>query len=107
MTSENSTTPSFDFEAAYKVEGHPGIAWRATKHSSEIQECQGHPDEGETMGEAYYCDGSCEESQIDESRVICHMIGDDRDFEFEITELTKLDDEEYCGSCGQIGCGWH
>jgi len=34
------------------------------------------------------------------------MVGDDRDFTFEEHELTKIPEEDFCGSCGQIGCGW-
>lgn len=35
-----------------------------------------------------------------------HMVGDDRTFTFDVDDLSPLADEEYCGSCGQIGCGW-
>lgn len=34
-----------------------------------------------------------------------HMVGDDRPFNFDASDATVLDDEDYCSSCGQIGCG--
>ena len=39
------------------------------------------------------------------TRVVAHMIGDDKDWTFDITDLTPLDDEAFCRECGQIGCG--
>lgn len=44
---------------------------------------------------------------IEQNMVRCHMIGDDRSFEFDIEELTKIEEGTFCWSCGQIGCGWH
>lgn len=38
---------------------------------------------------------------------IIRMVGDDRDFiidDTELSDLVLLDDEDYCPSCGQIGC---
>jgi hypothetical protein len=40
----------------------------------------------------------------DNSRVACVMVGDDRRFTFERSELAALAREDYCGECGQIGC---
>ena len=37
--------------------------------------------------------------------VVCVMVGDDKRFCFEPSELTPLDDLAYCASCGQVGCG--
>jgi hypothetical protein len=34
-----------------------------------------------------------------------HMVGDDRLYEIEIEDIEILDDDEFCGGCGQIGCG--
>lgn len=36
--------------------------------------------------------------------VICVMVGDNREFEFEHDEVTVIDRDAFCGSCGQIGC---
>jgi len=32
------------------------------------------------------------------------MVGDDRRHEFRMTDMVELDDGDYCGSCGQVGC---
>ena len=39
-------------------------------------------------------------------RVGVHMVGDDRIEVYEEEELEELDEDEFCGSCGQIGCTW-
>jgi hypothetical protein len=92
------STP-FDFEPAYKAAGPGGVAWRVTRH---VKEQIAHPvydEDGEYTG---WDDWDEEE---DESRVVAHMIGDDVDWTFDVTDLTPLDDEEFCRDCGQIGCG--
>lgn len=74
-----------DFEARYAVEGYEGVAWYLT---------------GYDVGEADE-DGFVD---TDTSRVRAVMVGDDRVHVLEVSELRKLDDEEYCSVCGQIGC---
>lgn len=76
---------NFDFKQAYKAEGYSGIAWRATGYGEAYDE----------EGEPYLTD-----------LIKAHMIGDDRDFYFEPSELTPIDEDDYCAGCGQIGCGW-
>ena len=39
-----------------------------------------------------------------DGQVVCRMVGDDRDFSFDRSELSPLAREEFCGECGQIGC---
>ena len=72
---------------AYRVEGYGGIAWY-------VLGCETTPDE------------DTEWTGIEErtGQVVCKMVGDDRHFTFDPEELTPLQREEYCGSCGQIGC---
>jgi hypothetical protein len=82
------TESKFDFDATYKVEGWGGIAWHAFDYET-------------TRDEDYEWSGIV---TVNEERVLCHMVGDDRTFCFEISELTKLDESEYCSECGQIGC---
>lgn len=38
-------------------------------------------------------------------RVLVVMVGDDQRHSVDVDDLTPLDREEYCGECGQIGCG--
>lgn len=33
------------------------------------------------------------------------MVGDDRDFTVDLDDLQPLNEDEFCGGCGQIGCG--
>ena len=35
-----------------------------------------------------------------------HMVGDDRTIEIDFDEVEVINDDDYCGDCGQIGCGW-
>jgi hypothetical protein len=33
------------------------------------------------------------------------MVGDDHRWHIDMHDVTPLNDDEYCGGCGQIGCG--
>jgi len=35
------------------------------------------------------------------------MVGDDREHIIDPADCTVLGYEDYCSSCGQIGCGWN
>ena len=37
--------------------------------------------------------------------VLVRMVGDDATIHLGETEIVPLDEDEFCGSCGQIGCG--
>ena len=88
----------FDFTPAYKVAGHGGVAWRVTGYAQETETDPIFDEDGEWIGEDVW-------ERDDESRVVAHMIGDDSDWTFDVTDLTPLGDEEFCRECGQIGCG--
>ena len=86
-----------DFDATYKVAGHGGVAWRIISYDTE---------------QVLIYEG-CEfpffveyEEVVNTERVKCHMVGDDSVWTFDVSDLTKLDDEDYCSECGQVGCGW-
>lgn len=72
---------------AYRVSGYDGIAWHVLGWETE-------PDE------------DTEWSGIENrtGNLVCMMVGDDRHFVFEPDEVAPLEREDYCGSCGQIGC---
>lgn len=36
--------------------------------------------------------------------VVVVMVGDDRHFSYSPDKLKEISDDEFCGSCGQIGC---
>jgi len=72
---------------AYTVRGYSGVAWRV--YGWEV-----------VRTEDTEWDGVEERT----GRVLCVMVGDDRRFTFELDELTPLDEQDYCASCGQVGC---
>jgi hypothetical protein len=72
---------------AYAVEGWSGIAWRVLGWETE-------PDEDTEWS-------GCENRT---GKIVCRMVGDDRDFVFEPEEVSPLNEEDYCGGCGQVGC---
>jgi hypothetical protein len=74
--------------AAYRVQGYAGIAWHVLGWETE-------PDEDTEWS-------GCENRT---GQLVCVMVGDDRKFTFEPDEVAALEREEYCGVCGQIGCG--
>ncbi|MCP5117483.1 MAG: hypothetical protein GY953_42210 [bacterium] len=41
---------------------------------------------------------------IPTGRVLVVMVGDDKRHAVDVEDLTPLDDEDYCGTCGQVGC---
>lgn len=91
MADEANT--GFDFTPAYKAEGYGGVAWRVTKYAMVL--------------DGVWEDDDCyDEWEVeDRTQVVAHMIGDDRDFTFDVADLTPIDDESFCRECGQIGCG--
>lgn len=81
------TGTAFDFEATYTVDGYGGVAFRATGYEEVADE--------DTEWTGYLARTGL---------VVAHMVGDDRDFTFEVEDFTRLDEEDYCGECGQVGC---
>ena len=93
---------AFDFKPAYKVAGHGGVAWRVTGYVKEDRLVEDYFEDEDGIA----CYAEWDEVE-DTTRVVAHMIGDDSDWTFDVTDLTPLADDEYCSSCGQVGCGWH
>lgn len=77
-----------ELAGAYRAAGYDGIAWRILGWETEP-------------------DSDTHWSGIENrtGRVVAVMVGDDRHFTFDRDDLTKLDRKDYCGECGQIGCG--
>ena len=46
------------------------------------------------------------ELEDDPEHWICVMVGDDREYVVHPEEMTLIGEDDYCGGCGQIGCGW-
>lgn len=72
---------------AYRVSGYDGVAWSVWGWETE-------PDE----------DTEWSGTENRTGKVICVMVGDDRQFTFDQDELSPISSEEYCASCGQVGC---
>lgn len=96
-----TTTTDFDFTKTYTAEGYSGVAFRATHFETEMVEQEYDVYFGEDAEEVY-----TETEWVEEhtGRVVAHMVGDDRDFSFDVSELTVLDEDDYCAECGQVGC---
>lgn len=88
-----------DFDARYSVAGYEGIAFYLRGYVEHVVE-----------SEVYHEDADLYEYVpmlvVDDQNVIAVMVGDDREHIVDVDDLTKIDDEDYCSGCGQIGCGW-
>lgn len=109
---------------AYRVSGHPGIAWYVLGWETEtvIREswekcdtCQGDgftiddDDQQETCqdcrGHGAFDTTDYEPEPERTGNLVCVMVGDDRHWSFDPDDVAPLDDDDYCHECGQIGCG--
>lgn len=78
----------FDFDAKYTTEDYGGVAFYVTGYEK-------------IRDEDYEWSGIEYENK---ERVTCIMVGDDRVFTYEVDQLTKISEDDYCPECGQIGC---
>jgi hypothetical protein len=78
-----------DPSARYAVDGYAGIAFYLL--GPELV------DDSDTEWTGY---------QVPTGNVVAVMVGDDREHYLDPSDLTALDDSEYCSCCGQIGCAW-
>ena len=86
-----------------KVPRLGGVAWWVEGPCDLVTlECDGHEDPD--SGELYDC-GGCVEVPEHYDCYLVRMVGDDGVQHYDITDLTPIDDESFCGGCGQIGCG--
>lgn len=84
----NNYEPAPEYTAdAYAVRGYRGVAFAVYGWETE-------PDQD--------TEWSGIESRT--GNLIAVMVGDDRKFSIEPSDLSPLVDDAYCGSCGQIGC---
>lgn len=102
-----------DMSAHYSVAGYEGIAFYLIGYVERLPECEGHPTDDDpelyphaAIGDTAWCDGSCQTETVEDHEwVRAVMVGDDRVFEIEVSDLTVIDEDDYCAECGQIGCG--
>jgi len=72
---------------AYTVAGYEGIAWHVWGWETK-------PDK-DTEWSGY---------EVRTGNLVCVMVGDDRRFSVDPDDVAPISSEEYCASCGQIGC---
>ena len=91
----------FDFTARYRVEGWPAVAVYAYSY---VKTPLVDEETGELVRDWL---GDCDEAyDIDTDRVSVIMVGDDIEHHVDVSDLVKIDEEDYCCGCGQIGCPW-
>jgi hypothetical protein len=97
-----------DLDGRYAVRGWKGIAFRIDGFPRRFEPYTALAVDEETGEEYEEETGEGEWVEQDEScgRVVVIMVGDDREHEVDVEDLTPLADGEYCGSCGSIGCPW-
>lgn len=42
--------------------------------------------------------------EVEDDRAKVVMVGDDRVHDVDVDDCEELDEEDYCHSCGQVGC---
>lgn len=78
-----------DFDARYTVAGYRGVAFWLVGYAPDT---------------TYDEDTGEYEDIVRDDQVVAVMVGDDRKHIVDVDDLTKLDDDDYCHSCGQVGC---
>lgn len=101
-----------DTNARYRHAEMPGVAWYIKRLDVETvtDGCPGHYDDDFALdscglGEGYFCDGACVEGSPT-GMVVAVMVGDNREHIVDPDDLSVIDEDEFCGCCGQIGCPW-
>ncbi len=84
----NGFSEGVDFDAHYRVRGYSGIAFYLLGWETA-------PDE-DTEWSGY-------ENRT--GNIVAVMVGDDRKHIVDKDDLTLLEEDKFCRSCGQIGCG--
>lgn len=89
--SKQTATPELDLKAHYAVRNYRGFAFYLRGYVK----LQVPPE----------IEGDEPEEVEDRSQVIAVMVGDDRKHIIEVDDLRLLGEDEFCHTCGQIGCG--
>ncbi len=92
-----------DFGMYVSHESYRGIAFWVDDWARSLEEQYVEYIESDDSGEVFF--GWEEVEVISNSVVECYMVGDDKMYKFDIDELTAVNVNDFCYSCGQIGCG--
>lgn len=90
-----------DFGMYVAVENYNGVAFWVDDWAKEIKE-EIFTFLDEESGELNW--GWDEVEIVSDRMVECYMVGDDKKFVFDLDELTPISINDFCGSCGQVGC---
>lgn len=102
-------TERFEEDDHVTVEGYRGVAWVVIGPGQVWEPTEFLVFDDDTGAEWWEIDHS-EGEWVDDPNgetLRCVMVGDDRVHTFETHELTRLEEGDYCPSCGQIGCDAH
>lgn len=92
-----------DFGQYVTTEQYKGIAFWVDDWAKDIVDKYFQSDDIGDSGEVYY---GWEEVEVQSDCIVeCYMVGDDRVHRFDIADLNVVDINDFCVSCGQIGCG--
>lgn len=99
----NGNEDGIDFDAHYTVQGYRGVAWYLLGWAAEYKPimCLCEDEDGNEFEDE---SGEFELERSGDS-VVAVMVGDDRHFVFDTSELTLLGEDKFCRDCGQVGCG--
>lgn len=100
--------PTMDREPVAYVEddgryaiGRAGMAWYVVGRSQRWIEGEWGEDDD---GYEWHIEGEWVDDP--EGQLWAAMVGDGDLHAVDAEDLTPIHDEDYCGGCGQIGCGW-
>lgn len=97
----------------YAVAGYRGVAFAFIRPDTEtvpVEPCWDETldDNGNPMdADVWWPPDGWETEEIQTGMAVMHMVGDDHPHIIDPADCTPLNDDDYCGGCGQIGCGWH
>lgn len=91
-----------DFDAAYRVDGYSGVAWRLLGWAQEDIPVLTYGEDED--GNEEWLDFGERELADDPYCVVAVMIGDDRRFTFDRDEIHVIPEDGFCHGCGQTGC---
>jgi len=97
-----------DTDARYSVEEYPGVAFYILGYATEDQEQEiWFCDHDDNYPHDDGCEVSYELETVERNDMVrAVMVGDDREHLIDVDDLTPISDDDYCASCGQIGCEW-
>lgn len=82
----------------YRVSNLPGVAVWFKGYTVKWVEVEGYDDDFNIIE-------LDQEPVTDYDNAIVVMVGDDREHIVDVEDLIPINEDEFCSSCGQIGCG--